>query len=108
MYSTNKATGLPLAVQPDSTLTCSGGTANGTNTGTLGVLANTFSISNNATIGGTLTVTGKSSLVGSVTLPTPAASFVNGATSLDINFAITSPVAGTTYQEFLTIANNGT
>ena len=108
MYGTNKAVGLPLAVQPDSTLTCSGGTASGTNTGTLGVLANTFSVSNNATIGGTLTVTGNSSLVGNLTLPTPAASFVNNATSLDINFSIASPVAGTTYQEFMTIANSGT
>ena len=108
MYGTNKASGLPLAVQPDSTLTCSGGTANGTNTGTLGVLANTFSVSNNTTIGGTLTVTGNSSLIGPVSLPTPAASFVNGATSLDVNFSIASPVAGTTYQEFMTIANSGT
>ena len=42
MYGTNKASGTPLTVQPDATLTCSGGNASATNTGSLTVLANVF------------------------------------------------------------------
>ena len=43
-----------------------------------------------------------------VSLPTLPATFVNNATALDINFSIPTPVASTTYQEFMTIANSGT
>ena len=66
MYGTNKPAGLPLSAAQDATLTCSGGTVSGRNTGSLGVLANTFSVSNNASISSTFGVTGLTSLVNAV------------------------------------------
>ena len=98
---------------------------NGTNAGSLAVLANMFSVSNNAPIAGTLSVTGKSMFYGTLTtvnggsakftvdasgnvsppglipLTTPLALFVNGVTALTCSFAVPTPVTGTTYQEYL-------
>ena len=31
---------------------------------------------------------------------------MNGATSIDVNFSVQTPIASTTYQEFMTIANS--
>ena len=41
MYGTNKPVGLPLSIAHDATLTCSGGTVSGTNTGILTVYSAT-------------------------------------------------------------------
>ena len=90
MYGTNKASGLSFTVQPDTTLTYLGGTASGTNTGSLTNLVANVSI------------------LGLLSLPTVPATFVNNATALDIIFSICTPVANMTYQEFMTIANSGT
>ena len=50
MHGTNKDSGLYLTVQLDVTLKCLGGTAGGTNTGSLSVTSNTISLSTNASI----------------------------------------------------------
>ena len=79
MYGTNKASGSPLTVRPDVTLKCSGWTAGGTNTGTLTVTSNALSRSTNASITGTLGVTGLTSLMSAVLNDTLG---VTGLTSL--------------------------
>ena len=64
MYGTNKALGAPLTVQPDTTLTCLGGTTGGTNNCicTLAVTSNILSLSSNTSIIGTLGMAGLTSL----------------------------------------------
>ena len=62
MYGTNKALGAPLTVQPDTTLTCLGGTTGGNNTGTLAVTSNILSLNTNTSIIGTLGMAGLTSL----------------------------------------------
>ena len=42
-----------------------------------------------------------------ITMTIPAASFSKGGTNITCSFAVTSPVAGTTYQQYLKFGNDG-